>query len=192
MSSGRLLSTERGLASCAMATASSSRTRRPATCCLRSCLWSQETAAPSSSSASTQVRASAHTIRITHTHTHIRKVVPLLALGRGRGTSIGEVLSVVVCVCGVVVLAAEITCLAQGARDLVSGAADGSVKLWDPVLGQQLDEHRPSVSARVTAVTFIGPLMVRGAATTLTYLTLHSHISTCTLYRQAQGLVPAR
>ena len=59
--------------------------------------------------------------------------------------------------------AGEVLCLARSSKHLVSGSADGSIKLWGAEDGQLVDmKAEPSSGTRITAVHFVGPFLVGG------------------------------
>ena len=56
----------------------------------------------------------------------------------------------------------EVLCLAKACSLLVSGAADGSLKLWNLDDGSTLDmKAEPQDAGAITCVQFVGPMMVR-------------------------------
>jgi len=57
--------------------------------------------------------------------------------------------------------AGEVRCMAASGACLLSGSADGAVKLWDLQDGSLLDTWAEPQPSSISALAHIGPLMVR-------------------------------
>lgn len=57
---------------------------------------------------------------------------------------------------------AEVSCACKNQGYLLTGARDGSTKIWSMSDGRLLDAKADPAATAITALTFIGPLMVGG------------------------------